>query len=107
MWETNQYGAGVVASLEALISRDVGPEEELVRFPDGRTAILFCGACGDIWCGAISTRVEVADDSVAWRDIAFQDRITGEISTDGPPPTLRFERDAYERTIRDLIGEWR
>ena len=99
--------AGVAASLEALLSRDVGPEEESVRFPDGRTAILFCGACGDIWCGAISARVAVGEDFVEWRDVAFQNRVTKEISTGGPTLTLRFERGAYERTIRDLINGWR
>ena len=90
MYESNQYDAGVAASLEALLSRDVGPEEESVRFPDGRTAILFCGACGDIWCGAISARVEVGKHFVVWSDIAFQDRVTNEISTDRPALTLRL-----------------
>ncbi|MET4158155.1 hypothetical protein [Agromyces sp. PvR057] len=107
MYETNQYDAGVAASLHALLSSDVGAEEESVRFPDGRTAILFCGRCGDIWCGAISARVEVGQQFVEWSDIAFQDRVTNEISLDGPKLTLRFERTAYERTIRALINGWR
>ena len=99
--------AVVVASLRALLGEDVGPEEEWVSFPDGRTGILFCALCGDIWCGAISARVVVGESIVEWKDIAFQDRVTNEISADGPRLTLRFERESYERTIRDLITSWR
>jgi len=107
MYKAIPDGAVVVASLKALLVEDVGPEEEWVSFPDGRTGILFCALCGDIWCGAISARVEVCESIVEWRDIAFQDRVTNEISADGPALTLRFEREPYQRTIRDLINGWR
>ena len=46
--------------LTALLAEDVGPEEEWVSFPDGRTGILFRALCGDIWCGAISAHVDVS-----------------------------------------------
>lgn len=65
--------AVVVASLRALLDEDVGPEKEWVSFPDGRTGILFCALCGDIWCGAISAHVDVGESIVEWKDIAFQD----------------------------------
>lgn len=99
--------AVVVASLRALLGEDVGPQEEWVSFPDGRTGILFCALCGDIWCGAISAHVDVGETIVAWNDIAFQDRVTNEVSADGPTLTLHFEREPYERTIRDLLTNWR
>jgi len=107
MWGPEAGDAVVVASLRALLAEEVGPDEEWVRFPDGRTAILFCGLCGDIWCGAISADVRVEESIVEWRDVAYQDRITGEIAADRPPFTLRFERGPYERTIRELITGWR
>ncbi|MFZ1409914.1 MAG: hypothetical protein WAS07_00480 [Micropruina sp.] len=42
------------------------------EFPDGRAAILICQLCGDLECGALSTRVTRDEGTVSWSDFGWQ-----------------------------------
>src|SRR4051794_32715040 len=37
-------------------------------FPSGRVPLLFCPACGDIECGAVTVSVERTDGVFQWKD---------------------------------------
>ncbi len=89
--------------LRALLG-EVGSDTSDAVFPNGRVGILFCNVCGGLDCPTLSAAIEFDDNTVTWRDIAFQ--------TDGEPlsiadqvgVTITFAREQYEATIRELLA---
>ncbi len=78
-----------------------------VQYDDGRAGVLFCLGCGGLDCGAVSTDVQVMETTVEWRNVTYQDGLTGEVGgPDAPAFTLRFDRTQYETTVRALLTEW-
>lgn len=84
----------------ALLARRPDP-----RLEPGRVALLVCRECGDIDCGAVTARVTASDEHVTWTDFRWD----GASETE-PEDLLReldpgftFDRDAYERTIREAL----
>ncbi|ROR65084.1 hypothetical protein [Agrococcus jenensis] len=100
-------GGLVDASLGAPLPDRAAAFDPDVHFDDGRVAILFCAACGDLECGALSVDLRWTETTVEWRNVTYQDTISGELWTpEMPVRSVRFEREAYEATIRDLLGQW-
>ena len=38
----------------------------------GRISLYVCAHCGDISCGAITARIEVADTTITWKDFGYE-----------------------------------
>lgn len=80
-------------------------------FEDGRVGLLYC-YCGDLDCGALSTRVEVTAETINWRDIGWQ--VTYEPYTPYDEVQqwlgdrdLTFDRAPYESLINRLLeADW-
>jgi hypothetical protein len=73
------------------------PEPSLGR----RTALYVCAECGGLGCGAVTAVVEVADETVAWRDFGYQNDYepfdqAGVFSGVGP---FTFDRTSYTRVL--------
>jgi hypothetical protein len=96
-----------IESLRALLLENETGFDPWVQFTDGRAGLLFCEVCGDLGCGAVSADVRINDSTVEWRDVAFQDGSSEALSVEEVAPfTLRFERTAYEATVRALLTRW-
>ncbi|GEK79410.1 hypothetical protein ABA31_07610 [Agrococcus baldri] len=96
----------VDASLMALLPDCGLPLDRDVHFNDGRVAILYCDACGELSCGALTAEVRATDSTVQWRNLTYQDATSGEFWPDMPRRDVTFERSAYEATVRGLLTEW-
>ncbi|MEU8418339.1 hypothetical protein AB0C24_36550 [Amycolatopsis japonica] len=77
-------------------------------FDDGRVALLMCPLCGDLGCGAYSVEVVFGDEVVEWRAFGWQ---TDYEPFDDPEEYrftgARFEREAYETLLGDLLSNYR
>ena len=76
----------------------VGPAD----FADGRVALLVCEECGDVGCGAYSTRVEVGENLVRWASIGYQNDYEPFTSEDDTGLVFEFERRFYEALLAGL-----
>jgi hypothetical protein len=73
---------------------------------EGRAALLVCGTCGDLACGALTLALHVAADTITWSDFAWENGYESPTRIDGVPEGLAFDRqryaaafiDAYDRT---------
>ncbi|ROR90957.1 hypothetical protein [Nocardioides aurantiacus] len=77
-------------------------------FEDGRVVLLSC-ECGDLDCGAVSTRVEVTAGTVEWQDVGLQVTYEPFHQTAQPIELLRltFDRAQYEELINRLLAaDW-
>lgn len=96
-----------IESLRALLGENTSGMDPWVQYDDGRAGVLFCLGCGGLDCGAVSTDVQVMETTVEWRNVTYQDGLTGEVGgPDAPAFTLRFDRTQYETTVRALLTEW-
>jgi hypothetical protein len=75
-------------------------------FEPDRVALYVCGECGDLGCAAITARVTIGRDTVAWDRLAWQCQHSEPDQTGlkpiGPPV---FDRADYEQAIRAGIAE--
>lgn len=101
-----------VGSLEQLTSYLTEGSEEAVHqidrllgrgedsdFEDGRIALLVCPIDWDLWCGAITTRVVLNDDTVEWRDFGWQNGEPNDFQVADPPLIVIFDRLSYEEVL--------
>lgn len=96
-----------IESLKVLLAESSSGFDPWVQYSDGRAGVLFCPQCGGLDCGALSVEVVVSDDFVEWRNVAYQDGMTGEVLTGyGPVLSLRFNRVEYESLLRTLLTQW-
>lgn len=84
-------------------------------FDDGRVVLLYCAACADLGCGALSAWLVLSGEVVEWRDVAWQDELQPEgeggafdAERDGfdPPMSFRFAREPYVALLRDLTDRY-
>ena len=90
------------ASLRALLNDESLPDDPWVTYKDGRVGILFCELCIDLDCATLSAGIEFSNESVIWRDIAFQVGYQPFVAS-AVPLTIEFDRQAYEALIRSLL----
>lgn len=93
-----------VAAIERLLAEAPGD------LPDGRVSLYVCPECGDLGCGAITTRLSLEADAVIWRDIGMQTNNDDDVCPLGGPdnfPDLTFARDRYERVLRHQLDRAR
>ncbi len=90
-------------SLAVLLDVSAGGPE--VRMDDGRIALLYCLACGDLGCGALTAQVVTGPETVEWRDIGWQNDYEpfDPSGQDLPIFTVTFNRAQYEATIGALL----
>jgi hypothetical protein len=48
--------------------------------PSGRVPLYVCSECGDLGCGAITAVVERTDDTVVWRNFAYENNYDPEMT---------------------------
>ena len=66
----------------------------------GRVALLVCGECGDLGCGAITASLGLNAGSVSWHDFRWErDNAEPPEVLDGLGP-IAFRRDDYKSTLR-------
>jgi hypothetical protein len=93
-----------LADFAGLTPRELPPSKHLLGRPDadlsinGRAAVLVCPLCGDLGCGAILARIEVAGDVVVWRDFIYGNNYDPEMD-DPLPLRFEFERATYEAVL--------
>lgn len=78
-------------------------------FRDGRVGLYYC-PCGDVDCGVVSTRIEIASDVVSWHEVGWQTSYEP-FKPDGPiadgESTFRFIREQYDSLLRGLLeADW-
>lgn len=75
-------------------------------FEDGRVCLMLC-PCGDLDCGALSTKVVITDNTVQWRDIGWQVTYADFARFNNVVRSATFDRAAYETVIEDLaMMDW-
>jgi hypothetical protein len=85
----------VPAAIEALLGRRAP-----AGLAGGQVALLVCGECGDLGCGAITASLGLNASSVSWRDFRWErDNAEPPTALDGLGP-ITFRRDDYEATLR-------
>ena len=95
----------LVESLRALLLEDEREDIE-TRMPDGRVILMYCNFCFDPSCGGLSAEIVMDEQSVTWRDIAWQTDWDVYV----PDPirmnwiNAKFERKEYEEFVRGLIA---
>ena len=96
-----------VASLRALLRTSGSALDQRVQFSDHRVGLLFCPQCGGLDCGAVTTEVRVGGDVVEWRDVAYQEGMSGDVRADEVPAfSVTFDRAQYESFVRSLLRQW-
>jgi hypothetical protein len=65
---------------------------------EGKTALLGCG-CGEVGCSPLMAQIEVADDTVTWKDFEQPTRPDWDYEGFGP---FRFDRAQYERALMEI-----
>lgn len=96
-----------IESLRVLLREKTSGIDPRIQHDDGRAGVLFCPVCGGLDCGTVSTDVHFTDTTVEWRNVAYQDGLTGQVvAYEVPAFTLRFDRRQYEATVCALLAEW-
>lgn len=95
--------------LDRLLGRRGTPDAPFgAAFKDERVGLLFC-FCGDLECPTLTAQIVIHDDTVEWRDIAWQalsETTVGE--TYGPVGSFVdavFQRAPYETLINSLLAQ--
>ena len=77
------------------------------------TSLLVCPACADPSCGVVAARLEVRDVTVSWEDVSLRwptERADLVEDVDGwgslPVASYVFDREQYERVLRDLLPRY-
>lgn len=80
------------------------PQEIEAHFlpEDASLLVLECGSCGEWGCWPGEMTIELAGDTVTWRDLRNKHRPTWDYPGVGP---FVFEREAYEAAIARLVAE--
>ncbi|WP_409494982.1 hypothetical protein [Amycolatopsis sp. cmx-11-12] len=100
--DDGRWRESAVETLSRLLGRLPG------HFDDGRVALLFCPACGDLGCGGYSVEVVFGDDWVEWRAFGWQvDYEPYDPEQDFRFREARFDRAAYETLLGDLLTNYR
>ena len=69
---------------------------------EGRVALLVCGTCGDLGCGALTARLSVTAESVTWFDFLWEDGLRpASATTLDAPQVFVFRRSDYDTAFRD------
>lgn len=69
---------------------------------EGRVALLVCGTCGDLGCGALTARLSVTAESVTWFDFLWEDGLRPASATSlDAPQVFEFRRSDYDAALRD------
>lgn len=70
--------------------------------PENRVALLVCGVCGDLGCGAVTARLNVSQDQVSWSEFLWGGGVGDPTSIDvGHEVNGRFvfNRAGYEAML--------
>jgi hypothetical protein len=85
----------VPAAVEELLGR-----RRPADLAEGRLALLVCGECGDLGCGAVTASLQLRPDSVSWTDFRWENTYSEPSPAVNAPETVMFRRDDYEATLR-------
>lgn len=67
-----------------------------------RVALLVCGVCGDLGCGAVTARLNVSRDQVTWSEFLWEGGVGGVTSIDVEHEfdgRIVFDRAGYEAML--------
>jgi hypothetical protein len=62
----------------------------------GRVALLVCGECGDLGCGAVTASLQLDWDFVSWTDFSWENSYEEPSPLVNAPDILAFRRSEYE-----------
>lgn len=65
-----------------------------------RVALLVCGDCGDLGCGAVTASLHVDADSVRWTDFLWENTYSEPSPAVDAPKAITFRRGDYESALR-------
>jgi hypothetical protein len=73
--------------------------------PGERVTVYSCAECGDLGCGAVTVRITVENDTVAWRDWGWQTNYDEEVSSEDLADLgdMEFHRREYEAVLADAL----
>jgi hypothetical protein len=71
----------------------------------GRVALLVCGVCGDLDCGAVTASLRMDDDAVTWTDVLWDDAYSESSAVAEVPSAMTFNRSEYEAVLRKAYEE--
>jgi hypothetical protein len=67
--------------------------------PENRVALLVCGVCGDLGCGAVTARLNVSQDQVSWSEFLWEGGV-GE----GGPTSIDVEQEVDGQIVFNRAG---
>jgi len=70
---------------------------------ENRVALLVCGVCGDLGCGAVTARLNVSQDQVSWSEFRWESGVGGPTAIDVKDQIdgrIVFSRAAYEAMLK-------
>jgi hypothetical protein len=68
---------------------------------NGRIALLVCGHCGDLGCGALTASLHLSVDAVTWADFRWEDGLRDPWAATDAPEAVAFRRSEYEAALRE------
>lgn len=69
----------------------------------GRIALLVCGACGDVPCGAVTASLRFDVETVTWSDFGWENGDGTADPISEAPESLAFDRQQYQAAFEDAF----
>lgn len=94
-----EYAAGNPGECVKAVNRLLLTEK--ADHPEDRRSLFVCSECGDLGCGAISSLMVRAGETVIWKDFGLQNNYDNNVelsSYQGIGP-FAFDATAYERAL--------
>lgn len=79
--------------------------EESADFENNRRSLYVCPECGDLGCGAVSIIVENVDGNIIWKDFAYQNNYSEDLTPYDDIGTFVFEKSKYEILLRNQLSK--
>jgi hypothetical protein len=79
--------------------------EESADFENNRRSLYVCPECGDLGCGAVSIIVDYIDECVIWKDFAYQNNYSDDLTPYDGIGTFVFEKIKYEILLRNQLSK--
>lgn len=65
--------------------------------PENRVALLVCGVCGDLGCGAVTARLNLSQDQVSWSEFLWEGGV-------GDPTSIDVAHEGDGRIVFNRAG---
>lgn len=86
----------VASAVGTLLGRRASPHLDV-----GRVALLVCGSCGDLACGAVTAKLDVGTKEVTWSEFRWENGYEDPEPIDSMRAGIIFDRAQYEAELAD------